>query len=217
METNIQFQKNAAVLMANGKQVGSIERVVVNPESKVVTDIVVRTGSLLNHEDKVVPIRLVAETTTDQIVLHDEAGELKAFPLLAERRIVDANEDTIRKSSDAPPVIYGSPGLNPVVLPSTPGEQFVTQIEQNIPKGTVAMKEGATVISAEGKNVGNVERVLADSSVDQVTYLLISTGMFAREKKLIPIKWVMTLGEDEVHLRVKKHSVEELANVSMVA
>jgi hypothetical protein len=33
-----------------------------------------------------------------------------------------------------------------------------------------------------------------------------------KETKLIPISWVMMLGEDNVHLRVKKDSVEELGN-----
>jgi hypothetical protein len=33
--------------------------------------------------------------------------------------------------------------------------------------------------------------------------------MFTKEKRLIPMKWVMTLGEDEVHLRVDKTLVAE--------
>src|SRR6185295_19741970 len=95
-----------------------------------------------------------------------------------------------------------------MVVPA-PGEKFVTQIEQNIPDGTVALKEGAKVITADGKHVGNVERVLADSSVDQITDLVISTGLINKEMRLIPIKWVMTVDEDTVHLRVKKASIED--------
>jgi uncharacterized protein YrrD len=66
------------------------------------------------------------------------------------------------------------------------------------------------VISADGKHVGNVERVLADPSVDQVTHLVISQGLFTKANKLIPISYVMTVGEDTVHLRVKKVSVEDV-------
>ena len=53
MATKVQFQKNATVVAANGQEVGSIERVVLSPESKMVTHIVVRKGSLLNRVDKV--------------------------------------------------------------------------------------------------------------------------------------------------------------------
>jgi uncharacterized protein YrrD len=209
MERTIQFQKDASVLAANGQQIGSLERVVLNPETKVVTDIVVRTGTLFNREAKVVPVELVVETTENQIALSDQAGELESFPPFEERHLVSEDGDTAQKPTEVPPVVYGSPGFGPMVVPA-PGEQLVTQIEQNIPEGTVAMKEGAKVISADGKHVGNVERVLADSSVDQVTHLVISQGLFTKETKLIPINWVMTLGEDKVHLRVKKASVAEV-------
>jgi len=69
MERTIQFQKDASVLTANGQQFGTLERVVLNPENKVVTDIVVRTGTLFNKADKVVPVEYVVETTESQVVL----------------------------------------------------------------------------------------------------------------------------------------------------
>jgi len=209
MERTIQFQKGASVLTANGQQIGALERVVLNPENKVVTDIVVRTGTLFSKADKVVPIEYVVETTENQVVLSNEAGELESFPPLEERHLVSENADAAQQPADIPPVVYGSPGFGPMLVPA-PGEQIVTQIEQNIPVGTVAMKEGAKVISADGKHVGNVERVLADPSVDQVTHLVISQGLFTKANKLIPISYVMTVGEDTVHLRVKKVSVEDV-------
>ena len=79
METKIPFQKNATVLAANGQEVGSINRVVLSPESKMVTHIVVRKGSLLNRVDKVVPVDLIAETTDERIKLRDEAGDLSSL------------------------------------------------------------------------------------------------------------------------------------------
>jgi len=213
MEKTMLFQKNASVLAANGKQVGSLERVVLNPETKVVTDIVVRTGTLFNKEAKVVPVGLVVETKENQIVLRDDAGELQTYPPFEERHLVNVDGDMEQKPANAPPIIYGYPGaVVPVIVP-TSEEQLVTRIEQNIPVGTVAMKEGAKVISADGKHVGNVERVLADSSVDHVTHLVISQGLFMKESRLIPIKWVMTLGEDTVHLRVKRVSVEDVDTI----
>jgi len=214
MEKTILFQKNASVLAANGKQVGYLERVVLNPETKVVTDIVIRTGTLFNKGAKVVPVELVVETTENQILLRDDAGELEAYPPFEERHLVDVDGDTEQKPANTP-VIYGYPGSPGTVMVPTSEEQFATRIEQNIPAGTVAMKEGAKVISADGKTVGQVERVLADPSVDQITHLVVSTGMFTKEKKLIPMKWVMSVGEEDVHLRVNKESIEELTDTSI--
>lgn len=212
MDKKILFQKNANVNSAKGEQVGSLERVVLNPETKVVTHIVIRAGAFFNKEARVVPVDLVAETTENQIILRDEAGVLDAFPPFEERHLIDADGDSEQNPADAPQVIYGAPGFGPMMV-QAPGQQVVTQVEQNIPQGTVAMKEGAKVLAAEGEHVGNVERVLADPSVDQVTHLLISRGLFMKENKLIPIKWVMSLGEETVRLRVKKTSVEELDTI----
>jgi uncharacterized protein YrrD len=210
METKIQFQKNATILSSIGKQLGFLERVVVNPKSKVVTDIVVRTRSQSDHEDKVVPIELVAETNQGQVVLRDVADELKSFPPLEEKHLidVDANEG-VDQATGSPRGVEGNPEYDPTTA-STQDEKFVTRVEQNIPRGTVAMREGAAVITADGKNVGNVVGVIANAPVDQISHLLIAKGLITNGKKLIPIKWVMTMGEDEVYLRVKRDSVEKL-------
>jgi len=72
-------------------------------------------------------------------------------------------------------------------------------------------------MSADGKHVGSVERVLANPEMDEVTHLLISKGMFPKETKLIPMEWVTTMTDDEVYLQVDEHSVEELADVSITS
>ena len=94
-------------------------------------------------------------------------------------------------------------------------EEYVTQVNQNIPEGTVALKEGAQVITADGQHVGKIERIVADLSQDQVTHLLISRGMFPKETKLIPMERVRTMTDDEVYLGVEEHFVDELAEVSI--
>ena len=217
MDTKVQFQKSATILSANGKQLGSLERVVVNPSTRVLTDIVVRTGALLNQEEKVVPIELIAETNRSQIVLREEAGELKAFPLFEEQRIVSEKGNITPSSSgeSSPSLIVGYAALGTPVAQVPSEKRIVTHVEQNIPDGTVAMKEGAKVITAEGKNIGSVERVLVDPTLDQVTDLLVSRGLFTKEAKLVPIHWVMSMGEDKVHLRVNRESVDGLDSIPL--
>lgn len=212
MNTQIQFQKNATVLAADGKQLGTLERLVVNPDTKILTGIVVRTGRLLSHDERVVSIEAVRETSDGLIVLREDVDDLTAFARLEERHIVneDQVENKLAASTKEPPIVTGYPVMGtPLVLPSEP---LVTQVEQNIPEGTVAMKEGAKVITAEGKHVGNVERVLVDSSAEQVTHLVVFKGKVHKEAKLIPMQWVRTLGEDKVHLRVNQELVDELGN-----
>ena len=216
METKVHFQKNMAVFTANGQEVGSLDRVVFSPQSKIVTHIVVRTGGLLNRADKVVPIDLVTTTAENRIMLLDEAGDLESFPSFEEERIVDkkAGLDLPAASGSTTPELVGYPEPNIPFIPDR-GEEYVTQTKQNIPTGTVALKEGARVISEGGKHVGRVERILANPEMDQVTHLLISKGMFPKETKLIPLDWVSTMTEDEVYLKVDENRVAELSDVSI--
>ena len=94
-------------------------------------------------------------------------------------------------------------------------ERSAVQIHPNV-LDEAARREYVKVISSDGMHVGHVERVFADSTFDQITHLLISREIPAGERKLIPIKWVQTMEEATVHLRVTKDLVEELADASII-
>jgi len=209
MERTVLFQKNANVLSASGNQLGSLQRVVLHPETKVITDIVVQGGGLFNKEYRVVPIDQIAETTENQILLSSDAARWESFPLFEESRIVSDSESQSTSSTGGTSVIYGVPGVGPAMVTGSE-EQFTTSLEQNIPEGTVAMKEGAKVFTADDKPVGNVDRVLADPATEQATHLIVTQGLLVKEKKLIPMKWVMMLGENTVHLQVTEDDLKEL-------
>jgi len=213
MIAKIQFQKGAHVLSANGEQVGTLERVVVNPAHHVLTDIIVRMGGLLNASEKVVPLGLVAETSETQVLLREEAGDLESMPPFEEERLIEGHTHPA-SAGEPPALIVGYPLTGAPVVQAALDEP-ATRIEQNIPEGTVAVKEGAKVLTAEGKHVGNIERVLADPAAEAVTHLLISQGLLSKEMKLIPQTWISSWGEEKVHLRVKRDTVERLSEASL--
>jgi hypothetical protein len=139
------------------------------------------------------------------------------MPAFEEERLVTEPGESSGAGAEGEPVplVIGNPMMG-VPISQPPGShEPATQIVQNIPEGTVAVKEGAKVITAEGRHVGNVERVLADPSADQITHLLITNGLLTREVRLIPRTWVETWGEDTVRLRVKRDSVQKLADLAL--
>ena len=95
------------------------------------------------------------------------------------------------------------------------GEKLAAQTQPNV-LDEASRPENVKVTSADGTHVGNVERVFTESTFDQITHLLISKEISAHERKLIPIKWVQTMGEEGVHLHVTKDLVEELADASII-
>src|SRR3970282_1173653 len=85
----MQFRQHALVYTFDGKNVGRIDRIVLDPQTKDVTHLVVRKGFLLT-EDKVVPVDLIGAATEKGVTLRAEASDLEALPLFAETHYVRA-------------------------------------------------------------------------------------------------------------------------------
>ncbi len=210
MENTLQFQEKAKVLTAQDQEIGQISRVVMNTDTKAVTHIVVRKKGLFDNEEKLVPIEQIAEAGPDQIRLSEAVDGVESLDPFEEKRKIPDVSPRETGSTTQMSTAAGMSMVTPAV--SDPGEgRFITVIDQNIPEGTVAVKEGAQVITSEGKKVGKMGGVVADLPDDQATHLLVSKGRSADEQKLVPINWVDWLEEKEVHLNVEKTAVEELA------
>lgn len=211
----MQFREGAQVVTADGDKVGTIDRVVLQPDTKEVTHLVVRKGFLFS-EDKVVPVSLVGPVIDEQIMLREDAGDLSDLPDFEESQYVavdpaiqgePSQERVVPSVFWYPPVgtWWGTGALSGYAVP-----QYVVETRQNIPEGAVALQENAKVISSDGEHVGDVERVFTDAVEDRATHVLISRGLFRGEKKLIPTSWMSTVLEDEIHLSIPSDLVENL-------
>jgi uncharacterized protein YrrD len=202
----MQFKQDAPVISADGQDVGRLARVVIDPRSNEITHIVVHRGFLFT-EDKLVPVSLVAAAVADRVTLRAAAAaqDLTDLPNFEETHFIPTDtEDVSLYPVGQAPSLYWYP---PVGVPMPLG---ITETTENIPEGTIALKEGAKVLTAEGESVGTIEQVLTDPLADRVTHFLISQGMLFPEKKLIPIHWVSEVNEDEVYLVVSKRTLEAL-------
>jgi uncharacterized protein YrrD len=204
----MQFKQGAPVYTSDGKEVGHIDRVVLNPRTKAVTHLVVRKGFLFT-EDKIVPISMVAMGTGEGITLRSSAGDLENLPPFEETHYVAVDDAEAHASAYpaemATPLYWYPPmggwlGYSEFAYPYPP--PYLAETEQNIPSGTVALKEGARVLTTDGQHVGNIERVLTDANADRATYFVLAQGLFFKERKLIPATWIREISEDEVHLSV---------------
>ena len=201
----MEFKQNVPVFAANGEAVGHLNRVVVNSGTKVVTHIVVNKGGLAK-EGKVVPISLISDANDERVSLREDAADLHGMQQFEEKQYVMMGDTGSNGPSVVSQPLAGAPGA----VVSDPKPKYVKQVEQHIPQGTVALKEGATVVAADGKHVGHVEKVITDVEADRATQLLISKGLLAKERRLIPISWVSIMSEDEVHLTVEPRQIEAL-------
>jgi uncharacterized protein YrrD len=205
---HMKFKEGADVFTHDGKRIGSIDRVVLDPETKEVTHLVVREGFLLTT-DKVIPLSLVGPATEERVTLREDAADVEALPDFEEAHYIPAGEaDTpeaplpvyARTYYWYPPASYNWGSGTGYGYPIPP---YVVRTERHIPEGTVALEEGAKVLSRDGHHLGNVEEILTDPEQDRATHLVISRGVLLKERKLIPTTWVSLVLEDEVHLHVR--------------
>jgi uncharacterized protein YrrD len=211
----MQFKEGAKVYSADDERVGTVDGVVLEPDTKEVTDLLVQKGFLFK-EDRVVPVSLVGPATEERVTLRQDADELENLPVFEETQYVEADADAasgVRSVGWVRP-LYWYPGIGAwwpaggVAAYAKP--PFVADTEKNIPEGTVSLKAGAKVIGSDGEEVGEVEEVFTEALEDRATHLLISEGLLLKEKKLVPTRWVNHVLGSEVHLSVGSAFVEGL-------
>jgi uncharacterized protein YrrD len=216
----MQFKENAEVVTTDGRKLGKIDRVVFDPNSNELTHLVVKKGVLFT-EEKVVPLDCIESATEERVILKKGQLDLDDIPNFEEPHYVPVKETGMSEER-------GHGGLEKLAwYYPVPGSAwwrqrsfdnrrriskppYVRKTEVNIPEGTVALEEGAKVVSSEGEHVGNIERIYADEKEQRVTHLLISKGLISKSHKLIPTMWVDSVSEDEVRLSIGERFVEEL-------
>jgi len=197
-----------------------MDRVVLDPQTDEVSHVIIREGRLF-HEDKIVPISAVADASADRVTLNRGEHDLMKLAKFEDSYYVPARAEDFRGGDYAPAMgrpampLYGYPPVGATwwsagVETDVGDPKYTKQIQENIPEGMIAVKEGARVISVEGEHVGNVEDIFTDAATNHVTHLIISQGLVFKERKLIPSNWIKLPGEDDVILTVKTATVHEL-------
>jgi uncharacterized protein YrrD len=202
----MEFREGAAVYTPDGRHLGNVDRLVVDPGSRRVTHIVIRRGHLL-PEDKVIGVEQLSTATEERIVLDAEPGKLTPFE---ERHYVPLDEGTRRQwgIDQGVPLLRGS-WMASGSIPYA--DVTAERIERNIPKGDVAVAEGAAVVDSNGEHVGRVLELVTDPKSGRITCLLIEAGhLWGKHPKAIPINWVSTFGEGQITLAVGAKTLENV-------
>ena len=209
----MQFKKDAEIITSDGDKLGTIDRVVLDPDSNDVTHLVVSKGFLLTT-DKVLPVEMINYSTEENVVLKEEVSNFEDLPNFEQSYFVKVdNGKPIDPAEETfVPSLYWYPPMGTRwdlgVETGYDHPQYRIQKEKNIPEGTVALQEGAEVLSRDEVKVGDIERVITDK--EHVTHIVIAEGLILREKKLIPAGWISMVFPDRIHLSVDADFIELL-------
>ncbi len=229
----MQFKEGTHVYTSDGEDIGSIDRVILDPSTNNVSGLVVKQGWLFS-EDKVVSIDLVDSATEKRVTLTRTDHNLQDLPAFEETYYIPLEEEDYPVTPETEAVafpnyaapasygyaplgtawwgyggFFGMPPADPVAT-SGYGADYVQRTQRNIPEGAVAVKEGAKVLSMSGDHVGDVEEIFTDPQSSHVTHILISQGVLFKDHKLVPTNWIESTAENEVRLTVNTSLVDRL-------
>jgi uncharacterized protein YrrD len=195
----MEFKDGSKIYSVDKQEAGSLRRVVIDPKTNIVTHIVIQKGFLFT-EDRVVPVEKVASASKDEVDLNCTLVELKEMsPLDINQPTAKGGEQDISQTAGG---MYATPST----------DAFVTnETTRTIPENLVALKEGARVVSADGKHIGHIDRVFTQDG--KVNGFSLSQGLLIKTHKSIPIEWVKDIGDKEVNLSVDGFQVDDLPTV----
>jgi uncharacterized protein YrrD len=217
----MQLKTGADVYSSAGEKIGSLDRVVLNPDTKEVTHLIVEKGIIFST-NKVIPIEYVNKEEGGKIALEKNAEELEVLPSYDPDSYVSLDKTDYPEEDQEVKAVYWYPSLYTSWWMSSggapawyPKPRFV-KAENVIPDETIALEEGAKVISKDGEHIGNVEEVIVESAEHVATHFVIGKGLFLKERKLVPTVWIADVDDDQVTLSVMSNLVDRLPEYDRV-
>jgi sporulation protein YlmC with PRC-barrel domain len=200
---------------------GSLERVAVDPASRVLTHLVV---SLAGKRDRarLVPIDLV-ERAAPVIELSCTAEQFDRLEAAQAEEVVNPPADLWAGSTGARamPAVGAGAGVGggvhgggPVRGPRTAKPRVVKH--EVVPDGEVDVRKGERVHATDG-DIGKVNGLIADPETHHVTHVLLDEGhLWGSKTVAIPIGNVRSV-DDGVRLDLTKQQVKDLPPVDAEA
>lgn len=209
----MKYNYGTEIYSFEGKKIGELENVVIDPSTREVTDLIARKGFLL-PSDKVIPISLVMESDEGHIKLYDFKGsydDLDDYIELHYVKVENESSDEFDKKM-VPLLAYmpaGYAGISYANI-SNSALGIEPQLVKNVPKGTKNIAKGAHVLGMEGKHIGNVKEVIVEPESNTITHFVISKGLLSNDEKIIPASWVSGFDDHQVKLVVNSKVIQEL-------
>jgi uncharacterized protein YrrD len=216
------------VLGNDGEEIGDVERLIVDPNERVVREFMIKEGTLLST-DRIVHIDLVTRIDSDGTVhLSIASDDADSLPAFVEDRYVAPTEHELNEMPQAwigaaggaggGPLLWGAAGpprgepgqgsmFEPASVPTAPAEP-----DYPIDQTNVVIDEGTDVVDKDGEAVGTVDEVHYDAQ-GRISGLKVTSGTIFTKKLNVPLKWVDSMQPDAVRLSITGEEAESAGEI----
>lgn len=231
----MRYDLGAKVVSSDGKDVGKVDQLVLDPRSDTIRELVIHKGLLVQH-DIIIPTSSVREAAggdgDNTLHLTLSSGEISRLPQFEETAYVapplglsgDAGTypgDMLSTNgllwpapaySPGPARDFGgvsAPDMRPDNEIGSSGTGTVEDaIEQSRPDDVFIT--AGTDVYVGGDKVGTLDEVEVDESSGKVATLVVKHGLFGGEQVRIPAQYIQDVSRDAIHITMPAGHMERL-------
>ena len=194
------FNLGSKVQCTDG-QCGNLSKLVIDPDSGQVTDIIIEKGFLLTT-NIVLPITLVEDVTEEQIRLAIPSEQLSRYPIYE----VTEFEEPAEVANRQPAAGVSPLGLQTVTEPVAP--MVKRKIRRGIEEGRQVIEAGMSVNNSEGV-VGKVDRVIIDPITGKISHIVLKRGLVISNLTIIPIAIMDSIYNNGIFIIATDQEIEQ--------
>jgi sporulation protein YlmC with PRC-barrel domain len=202
-----------AKVECRGERAGTIKRLILDPDSFDLRQLVVAHGGFLTAREIIVPVRHIHEAKEEIVILDLTMAEMEALPDFAETVYISLDRFD-RDPNAQPPSSYIEPALASFYfiprfpLPDPP-PTLATETVKHIAPGACEIKAGMEVYAGEHK-VGEISEVIVDSCDKRATGFVIERGWLFTHNVEVPADWVSSIEGGRIQLNRTRQQIEAL-------
>jgi osmotically-inducible protein OsmY/uncharacterized protein YrrD len=205
MSTEMTYQIGAKVL-CEGEECGRLGKLVVDPHTRRVTDLIVSQG-ILFARDTVVPVDKVADASAETVELATGKDELDELSEYHERHYVAPPDGWFGAQTRDEYLLHRVMPSN-MAYPVPMAPMIVHRVHEGIPAHATVIERGLDVEGLDGK-VGTVDHVLVERESEEIRLLIVDRGLL-RDRVVIPIEHVASMTDKLVRVNLNKEQIQDL-------
>lgn len=203
-----EFNIGAKIHCSDG-DCGELDKIVFDPYTKEVTDLVVSEGFLFKS-DRVIPAGLVERTAPEDVYLKIERERYEGFPKYRDMEFetVKDTPETAKSKSLRVPMTRVNPYGIPSARPFFPTIRR-RRIQKNVSPDAQVLEQGTDVLDREKNKIGTLDHMLLDQETCKITHIIVDRGITS-DSKVIPETMIEVVSEDNIILHASDEEVLEL-------
>lgn len=208
----------AHVKSQDGKKLGSIQRLIVHPDTSQVDGFLLGKGHLSSN--RIVSVGQVASADPDGVVLKLDAQAAEQLPVFIHEQMLRAPgnltyqgrwgvQASFAGTGDqwvmrAPGGDFSTINSNSLFAPAPIGTIEAENLD-DLPENSVLLSKGTEVVGSDGRKIGHVDEIFVDSERGIVGFLVKAGHMFTHDVR-VPMSSVAGISHAHVRLNVTAES-----------